>query len=386
MDSKNTKKMSINSVKTMNQRLVLKALVKSQPKTRTQISKEAMISNATAGTIIDEFAALGIVSEIKDHSTRVGRRPSLVKIEANNVITLVINLCHESMFSYRVMNVNDEELYGKTYLCTEKISYRDHLEQFLKQIKQTMIANHQLEFLAGVCISISGVYNKNSDMVMTTTTPNLKEIKLKALMGQYFGGDILIENDINLVTQSNITQAAMNKHMLFVYFKKGIGSSLLVNGNIYEGGFGFAGEIGQMTIGSDETFEQMVSWEKFEKRMIFHYNISEKADASSVIKAKYDEKDEYIIGEVKKITKTIATCFSNIIWMINPSVIYICGDFNMLGKTFISDIKATLSKTLSAYLSENTTLEYMENDILSMDIGANHKIIQEWIKSITRHL
>src|SRR5207244_2747805 len=91
---------------------------------------------------------------------------------------------------------------------------------------------------------------------IVATSPNFsawRNVPLKAWVEQDHGLPCSVENDANcaLVTEWKIGNAQVFQNALLVTLGTGIGGGLLINGNIYRGATGTAGEIGHLSIHAD---------------------------------------------------------------------------------------------------------------------------------------
>ena len=379
----NEKKLSVNSVKRQHKEMVLHALLAGEVTTRTQIAKELSISNATVGTIIDELLAANLVSESKDNTTGIGRRPSIVKIESDNVLTMLIDLCCDSSLSYTVMNIHGMEILSDTLNITS--NYNDTFINLLENAKSELNNENLTNLLSGICVCISGIYQANNDSVTSCNILELCNIKVSQIVKNYFDVDVFVDNDINLTTRSYLsTSDSITSNILFMYIGSGIGSSIIINGKLYEGNCGFAGEIGQTLIDKNTTLEQIASTDKLFKTIAKHYDIDGIEEARDLAIVKYNDGDSFVEEQISEIIDALSFSLSNIIWINNPDTIYISGLLNILGEKFINQLREEVYSNISQPLEDSTSIEYVDNNILSKQVGSSHILLHKWIKKVSQ--
>ncbi len=105
--------------------------------------------------------------------------------------------------------------------------------------------------ISGVGVAAPGPIDAESGTV--TTPPNLpgwKDVPLRQLMQDGLGLPTALENDANAAALAEHRFGAGRgaKHMIYVTASTGIGGGFILNGELYGGAMGAAGEIGHMTI------------------------------------------------------------------------------------------------------------------------------------------
>ena len=82
----------------------------------------------------------------------------------------------------------------------------------------------------------SDVYKRQ---VYTQLIPELNEIRLKALINETIGDDVMvyIDEDVKYAARANLSMVenAMEKTLAYVYIGEGVGGAFLVNGRILMG-------------------------------------------------------------------------------------------------------------------------------------------------------
>ena len=112
---------------------------------------------------------------------------------------------------------------------------------------------HAEEF-SGIGIAIAGVLDsKNGILTSSPNLPHWKNVPLKQIIQDRLGLDTFLVNDANA--------AALGEHrfgagtgvqdLVYLTVSTGIGGGIIIDGKLYEGSTGSAGELGHMTIDAD---------------------------------------------------------------------------------------------------------------------------------------
>jgi glucokinase len=104
---------------------------------------------------------------------------------------------------------------------------------------------------AAVGVGIPGLVNRKTNRVeVMPNLPQLSGVDLTDEISRAAGLPVVIDNDANAAAYAELQAgAARDKREVFcVALGTGIGAGLIINGQIYRGAAGFAGEFGHMTI------------------------------------------------------------------------------------------------------------------------------------------
>jgi glucokinase len=105
--------------------------------------------------------------------------------------------------------------------------------------------------VAGIGVGIPGLVNRKTNRI--EVMPNLPALAAMDLIGELqseTGLPVALDNDANSAAYGELQAGAARgrQEVFFVTLGTGIGSGLIMNGQIYRGATGFAGEFGHMTI------------------------------------------------------------------------------------------------------------------------------------------
>jgi glucokinase len=104
---------------------------------------------------------------------------------------------------------------------------------------------------AAVGVGIPGLVNRKTNRVeVMPNLPQLSGVDLTDEISRAAGLPVVIDNDANAAAYAELQAGAARdkREVFFVALGTGIGAGLIINGQIYRGAAGFAGEFGHMTI------------------------------------------------------------------------------------------------------------------------------------------
>jgi glucokinase len=171
--------------------------------------------------------------------------------------------------------------------------------------------------------------------------------------------------------------------VFFISLGCGIGGAISINGNIYKGTNGFAGEIGQTMLTPNNTLEDLVSWNVFISNIKKKYKIDDDSNNKYFVLEKYLADDPIILEELEIVASYIAQAFVNIVWTVNPNTIVISGSYNIFGKKFISLLREKISHFVFPQIFESLEIILSSNKDRNSVLGVGYLIRQYWIDELT---
>lgn len=105
--------------------------------------------------------------------------------------------------------------------------------------------------VAGIGVGIPGLVNRKTNRIeVMPNLPGFSEIDIKTELTKATGLRVILDNDANAAAYGELQVGAARgkREVFFVSLGTGIGAGLIINGKIYRGAGGFAGEFGHMTI------------------------------------------------------------------------------------------------------------------------------------------
>jgi glucokinase len=134
---------------------------------------------------------------------------------------------------------------------TEQHSSDRLLEQIVEAIHVLRGDDRAMGRASAVGIGIPGLVNlKTKRIEVMPNLPPLSDIDIISELTSQSGLPVVIDNDANAAAYAELQSGAARgrRDVFFVTLGTGIGSGLIIDGKIYRGATGFAGEFGHMTI------------------------------------------------------------------------------------------------------------------------------------------
>ncbi|MFH1820718.1 MAG: ROK family protein [Candidatus Nealsonbacteria bacterium] len=176
--------------------------------------------------------------------------------------------------------------------------------------------------IIGLGIGVPGPLNKKRDLILNP--PNLIYLKntcLAQLVQQRLRIKVKMENDANCFALGEaLLGAGRGSNSVFaITLGTGVGGGFIVNGKIFEGSFGAAGEIGHVIIKADQKLKELEDYasEKFVKRE------GNTTSDKLFFQAKHGNKKAVVIFQ--ELGHNLGIGLANVINLIDPEVVVVGG-------------------------------------------------------------
>jgi len=211
---------------------------------RAEISKEIGLAQSTITKIINPLIEDGLILEVGDGTSTGGRKP--INLKFNNDFGFILSVKIEaSKLIIALCNLEPSIISTSVTDFKSGTSYEELLPILIKELH---LMNQDRVFAIG--ITISGIVDDDKGMLISSTLLGWSNIHLCDDLKKEFGVVIFIENDVNAFAVYQLNSEFGKGHNSFVCMTvgEGVGSGIIINGKLYKGEFGGAGEIGHQIL------------------------------------------------------------------------------------------------------------------------------------------
>jgi glucokinase len=141
------------------------------------------------------------------------------------------------------------ELLGEVLADTKQGAHPD-FDSIVKSVSELRKRPAGREATA-IGLGVPGLVNSRTNRVeMLPNMPALTDIDICAELSSQTGLPVVLDNDANAAAYGELHAGAAigRRHVFYVSIGTGVGAGLIIDGHIYRGAAGFAGEFGHMTI------------------------------------------------------------------------------------------------------------------------------------------
>lgn len=224
-------------------------------------------------------------------------------------------------------------------------------------------------------IDVPGFYNPVKDIIEIAGNLKYKNFNIKKEIQKYTNKDVFILNDSNAAALGEYSKIADNKtkNVLFYVIGTGLGGAIILNGELYQGNRGYAGEFGHgyandktsCSCGLKGCIEPIFNATYLTKIINKKYKESNYLKKIKETKGKIELRDlANIIAKDDVLQKILKEALSPIIkhmsimsYAFDPDAIIIGGGPSGLGKPFLNLINSEYKKHCANFISKNVSIK-----------------------------
>ncbi len=351
------KKSSQQVIKSNNTNMILKLIHSNKSLSRAELKRMTGLAPTTVSTLVDELIASGIVKEKGVVNTKgSGRKAVSVEINPSGRYFAGVEIESEKV----VIGIYDLKFQEVFYKETEIGDY-DKILRFIVD----SIENQQQELLGEICsvvIGVSGIIDTKNNRVLLSTVMDIKDENFAYDIKAHFPNmDVTLLNASSLIAYAEKEKRGV-KDLITVDIGKGVGSGIIIDGRIYTGASGTAGEFGHISIdmngelckcgnrGCTEIYTNTHALRRRAAKILGEDRVSLERIYNEAI-----NNNQGIIDLINEVAEVLSFAIVGLVNMMAPQIIIISGKITELGEVFLVPLKKSVRKKCSL---RNTEIEF----------------------------
>ena len=221
---------------------ILEAIKRYGPISRTDVSKLTKLNIVTVSNYVNNFIEQGIVIEKGLDISSGGRRPTIVVLNPKAAYVIGVDL---GIFHITAVL---SDLEGNVVSRSKTSRPRDTADSVVKvlseQIEQVIKASGlEVKKIRGVQIGASGVIDREVGTVRCTEGVASIYVPVTTLLSERFKIPVKLEHDVTTAAYGEWSLGAGTDVDIMLFMYSGVGCGMIINGEIYHGHTGTAGEV-----------------------------------------------------------------------------------------------------------------------------------------------
>ena len=227
---------------------IMEILRRNGPISRPDISKEVGINVVTISNYLDDFIKNNLVQEKELDVSEGGRRPTLLDLNAHGayVIGVGLNMANTVGLLLDLKgNIITKAQITRPRMAVGEIPgcLSDIVSEIIRRSKE--YTNN----IRGVGVGIAGLVNKKNwsvhwpQKIDQCYTYASVDLSIRDLIEKEFNLPVLIENDANCACFGEHWVDLERRLKNVIYMFSGVGCGIMINGEMYTGAHGYAGEL-----------------------------------------------------------------------------------------------------------------------------------------------
>jgi predicted NBD/HSP70 family sugar kinase len=246
---------SLEALRRLNRLRVIHALRDQGQISRAEIARRTGLSRSTVSSLVSDLQADGLVVERGEpgaaHGTQGGRPPILLSFDASAGAAVGIDFGH-SHLRVAVSDLSSRILAERAVPLDTDHAAEQGLDAAAELVAELLAeANLDEAQVIGAGMGLPGPILQEDGLVGSSAIlPGWVGVRAVAEMRRRLDVPILVDNDANLGALAEAAFGAGQDASDLIYLKvaSGIGAGLLLNGRLYRGTGGLAGELGHFLV------------------------------------------------------------------------------------------------------------------------------------------
>ncbi|MDD5196005.1 MAG: ROK family protein [Candidatus Omnitrophica bacterium] len=384
---------------------ILDILRKRGPISRPDISRDMGINVVTISSCIDEFIKHNLVFEKSLDVSEGGRRPVLLDLNSKAGFVIGVGLNLMNMVGLLVDFKGN--IITKTQVSRPKASVSEISESILEIVREILRRSKECaSSIHGIGVGIAGLINKNDGSIHWPQktghyyTYATVDVPLKDLLEKEFNLPTLMENDATSACFGEYWLGLGDNYKNILYMFSGVGCGIMINGDLYRGAQGYAGEVAIYNYKEQDNFNCQSGNDCFLKRWDIDLGIVEDVRASLLRDTEKGEEFSRItqtavenidlktvftaaraqnvlaLRALESAARRLGVKIAYLVNLLNPQIVVIGGGLEEAGDEFLRKVSSTVKEWAFRESAESLKVAYSQLRENTVALGAASLVMQ----------
>jgi len=377
--------------KKLNKNKIISLLYINKTLTNAYLVKETGLSLPTVSNLLSELSDEGFVEIQGAGESSGGRRPNLVGLTKDAFYSIAVDM--ERYFGRIALVNSNNEIVGETKQFEVDLYNKEETVRILSEeinafVKVLPVNKSRL---IGVGVSLPGL--TNSEKGINFNFLNFGEVSVSQILKVKTGLPVYIINDAQAraLAELRFGKAKNVKNALVIYLGMGLGTGLILDGKLYQGTDGFAGEFSHIPVvdngilchcGKRGCLETIASGAALERLALEGLERGEHTELATIARNKKKgifymdvvesaiRGDSFAIDTLSQVGSELGRGIAMLIQILNPELIIFGGQMVKAGHLLTIPVEHSLIKYCLNDLRSSVKIEISEIAEKASLIGA----------------
>ena len=239
------KKATRQHTKQHNSRLILKTIYTADGISRADIARNTGLTRATVSSIVSSLMQDGLVGETGVGRSAGGKPPTFLGVLENARHLICLDLSKDplqgALVNLRGQIVERIEMSLNGRFGPEALDLVTQLVNQLRECSTTPVL--------GIGIGSPGLVDTHNGIIKKAVNLSWQDVPLKTLLEAKQNLPVFVANDSHMAALAEYSFGSKDtNNLVLIKTGRGIGAGIVLNGQLYHGEGGTAGEIGHVTV------------------------------------------------------------------------------------------------------------------------------------------
>ena len=246
----------------INCSLILSSLRKHPQQTRAKLAKRIGLTRSTVSSLVDELIEENFIHEVGYEPSSGGRRGILLELKPNGAAAIAVKINASSVQSALSNLVGEISWHKLIPLSSTEPNYVLNIAEQL--IQEAIEHNHDGLNILGIGVGTTGLVSNEGEVIYSKFL-NWEHINFRKRWEKQFGLPVIVANEVSLAAfgENHYGSATKDSHFVYIEIGYGLGAGVVIDGQLYQGKNGYAGEVGYMVSSQPINGEkaELVTWQ-----------------------------------------------------------------------------------------------------------------------------
>ena len=378
------KKATHQQTKQHNRDLILKTLFENPQISRAEIARTTKLTRATVSDMVADLIDERLVTEVGYGSSIGGRLPVLLSLNADSRYLIGLNLAQDK-FIGAIVNLRGE--IKETCEAPVGSNNGEQALQTVYQILDQLVAT-EWKPIVGIGIGTPGLVNARDGIVVNAVNLDWKNLPLARLLEARYHLPVSVLNDSQAMAIGEFVYSGEYKsddNLIVVNVGYGIGAGILINGRIFQGDGGGAGEIGHVAVqdngvacrcGKYGCLETVASARAVvQQAQILSETTDPQINSFESLETAFLAGDPLAQRVVTEAGRYLGFSIASLVGTLNIKSIVLTGDMTCFGEPWLGSVRESMSQAALPRMVQNTQLQIGKLDFRGCILGASASML-----------
>ena len=357
---------------------IYREIQKSGPIAKSKVGLDLRVSKPTRYSLLNTLLDDGIIVELKNTYSKDKRQSTVdiveglfyslgIDIHLKGVDLLIMDLKHKiKAYKHLPNSVDDQK-----NICLD--SREDILERIKTGIIDLLI-NNNIEKNHIISIGISDFGMINNSEGISIYTPHIKgwqDVPIRSIIKRILPVPIYLNRDANLMTIAEVIELQLKNfdNLLLISVRRGVGLGIFINGKLYQGHSGSAGEWShtkivsngeKCTCGKKGCLDTVLGYGTLMKIAKTVYNDRESKIhqlvggneelSPGILFQAYEIGDPSTVHQLNEYIRILGQQMANLFYIFDPYLFILSGYLKYCGDSFLYNLNETIKKCLPHHM------------------------------------
>lgn len=386
----------------INKRLVLNLIRNNSPTSRSEIASSLKLALPTVVRLVDSLIEEGLVRETGKGDSSGGRKPVMLEINNDSHYIIGVEIC-------RICTAVMMDIGGNIISRVEEITKAGQgpeviIEQVISMVKELLHnSGVSKEKIKGIGIGTPGTNFKSGELIQDSVFKGWENVDIQSLVKSKLEFPVIIDNiaKVLAIGELYLGQGKGIRNFVNVFADYGVGSGIVIDGDLYRGVKNVSGEFGHTLVdlggekcycGNNGCLEMYTSIPAIIKMVIKEVKSGKKSciadkiikcgegiDFQHIVDAQ-NKGDELVNSILRKSGSIMGIGLANLINLFNPDMIIMAGEISKKCPGYVDAAREAARKSVFSQEAQNTIITVSKLDETAGALGAAAMVMRKMFK------